>query len=100
MDPDESGLASRDRKNFQKRETAKNAQLRGKRGHSIDPSPNLYADVPYVAEDFPQEDLSSACVGEAGEVIDKLEEQMQLDFRMMLEGYDCDDDGAFDDEDL
>jgi hypothetical protein len=88
LDPYESGLASRERKNFQKRETAKQTQLQGKRGQGIDPFPNLYADMPYVAEDFPQQDLSSTCVGEAGEAIDKLEEEMKIDFQKMIEGCD------------
>lgn len=96
--PDESGLARRARKNSEKREAAKKTLLEGKRGQFIDPCPNLYADVPYVAEDFPQQDLSSTCVGEAGEVIDKLEEQMKVDFQMMLHGYDCDDEDQESDE--
>jgi hypothetical protein len=103
LDPDESGLASREKKNFQKRETAKRNQVQAKRGQFVDACPNLCSDaVPCVHEDFPQqevqdhfpqqEDLSSTCVGEAGEIIDKLEEQMKIDFQMMLQGACNNDD--------
>jgi hypothetical protein len=111
LDPDESGLASREKMNFQKRETAKRNQVQAKRGNLIDACPNLCSDaVPHVHEDFPQqevqddfpqqEDLSSTCVGEAGEIIDKLEEQMKIDFKMMLQGACNNDDSLSTDSEL
>ena len=101
LDPTESGPAHRKQKDWNKRETAKKKQIESKRGDVIDPY-NISRDGIYFQQDPPlhQEDLSSKCVEEAGQFIEKLGEQMQIDLSKIMHApsYDYDDSLSIDSE--